>query len=66
MLRGGGILAVLTRVRHTADGVLVDATGGIVASAQNADLLYLQHIVIPAQPLRPRPRDRCRSSDQAA
>ena len=39
--------------RHTADGVLVDATGGIVASAQNADLLYLQHIVIPAQPLRP-------------
>ena len=53
MLRGGGILAVLTRVRHTADGALVDATGGIVASAQNADLLYLQHIVIPARPLRP-------------
>jgi hypothetical protein len=51
-LRGGGILAVLLRVRHSADGVLVDATGGIVASAQNADLLYLQHIVILAQPLR--------------
>jgi hypothetical protein len=53
MLRGGGVLAVLSRVRHSADGVLVDATGGIVASAQNADLLYLRHVVIPAQPLRP-------------
>ena len=60
MLRGGGILAVLTRVRHTADGALVDATGGIVASAQNADLLYLQHIVIPDPASPAGPRDRCR------
>jgi hypothetical protein len=32
---------------------LVDASGGIVASAQDADLLYLQHIVIPDRPLLP-------------
>jgi hypothetical protein len=30
---------------------LVDPTGSVVASAQNADLLYLQHIVIPTHPL---------------
>lgn len=53
-LRGGGILAVLTRCRRHPgpDGVLLDPTGAVVASAQNADLLYLQHIVIPADPLR--------------
>ena len=59
VLRGGGILAVLTRCRPTADGALVDASGGIVASAQNADLLYLQHIVIPDRSLLPLRRDRC-------
>jgi hypothetical protein len=32
---------------------LVDPTGSVVASAQNADLLYLQHIVIPTRPLAP-------------
>jgi hypothetical protein len=32
---------------------LVDPTGTVVASAQNADLLYLQHIVIPTNPLPP-------------
>jgi hypothetical protein len=53
VLRGGGILAVLTRCRPTADGALADVTGGIVASAQDADLLYLQHIVIPDRPLLP-------------
>ena len=54
-LRGGGILAVLTRSRHqSAPGAaLVDPTGAIVAAAQNADLLYLQHIVIPTGPLLP-------------
>jgi hypothetical protein len=31
--------------------MLVDPTGTVVASAQNADLLYLQHIVIPTRPL---------------
>jgi hypothetical protein len=40
---GGG--AAGDRVR------LVDPTGTVVASAQNADLLYLQHIVIPTRPL---------------
>jgi len=49
VLRGGGILAVLTRCHHASapNGALVDPTGAIVAAAQNADLLYLQHIVIP-------------------
>jgi hypothetical protein len=54
-LRGGGLLAVLTRChRQSAPGAaLVDPTGAIVAAAQNADLLYLQHIVIPTGPLLP-------------
>lgn len=64
-LRAGGILAVLTRCRpgsdqsdilHTPGDVgegLIDRTGTVVASAQNADLLYLQHIVIPTRPLTP-------------
>ncbi len=57
-LRGGGILAVLTRCHDQpgppgAPGPLVDPTGAIVAAAQNADLLYLQHIVIPTRPLTP-------------
>ena len=68
-LRGGGILAVLTRCQHDraddhgdkggagagraeVDGAaLSDVSGAVVASAQNADLLYLQHIVIPTRPL---------------
>lgn len=68
-LRRGGILAVLTRCHTSrpdtaatalavASSVgnleeLVDPTGQIVAAAQNADLLYLQHIVIPTAPLLP-------------
>ena len=57
-LRGGGILAVLTRCHQQpgppgAAGPLVDPTGAIVAAAQNADLLYLQHIVIPTGHLTP-------------
>ncbi len=55
-LRGGGILAVLTRCHQppgAGRGPLVDPTGAIVAAAQNADLLYLQHIVIPTRPLTP-------------
>lgn len=43
-LRTGGILAVLTH-SDTAEGRLRDPIGSIVASAQNADLLYLQHII---------------------
>lgn len=43
-LRLGGILAVLTQC-HWDGGVLTDPTGPMVTAAQNADLLYLQHIV---------------------
>lgn len=44
LLRTGGILVVLTHSEWT-DGRLHDPTGPVVATAQNADLLYLQHIV---------------------
>ncbi|WP_307795775.1 hypothetical protein [Amycolatopsis sp. 195334CR] len=43
-LRHGGILAVYTHSDSTR-GRLADPTGAIVAAAQHADLLYLQHIV---------------------
>ncbi|GAA4412170.1 hypothetical protein GCM10023148_05530 [Actinokineospora soli] len=43
-LRVGGILAVLTHCDWTS-GELTDHTGPVVTAAQNADLLYLQHIV---------------------
>jgi len=44
LLRVGGILAVLTHCDWSR-GELIDPTGPIVTSGQNADLLYLQHIV---------------------
>jgi SAM-dependent methyltransferase len=44
LLRVGGLLAVLTH-SDWSTGELLDPTGPLVASAQNADLLYLQHIV---------------------
>jgi hypothetical protein len=50
LLTPGGILAVLTHSAYR-DGVLVDHTGSVVVSAQHADLLYLQHIVIVPDPL---------------
>lgn len=43
-LRLGGVLAVLTRCDRR-DEVLVDPTGPMVTAGQNADLLYLQHVV---------------------
>ncbi|MFD2415348.1 hypothetical protein [Amycolatopsis pigmentata] len=43
-LRSGGVLALLTRCDWTR-GELIDPSGTIVAAGQNADLLYLQHIV---------------------
>ncbi|HEX5142791.1 MAG TPA: hypothetical protein VFW21_02875 [Mycobacterium sp.] len=43
-LRVGGILVLLTH-SDWASGELLDPTGPVVASAQNADLLYLQHII---------------------
>ncbi|MGW2665939.1 hypothetical protein ACWCW7_33730 [Nocardia tengchongensis] len=44
-LRGGAILAVLTRCGHTPAGLLNDPTGPVVSAAQAADLLYFAHIV---------------------
>lgn len=55
-LRLGGILAVLTHC-HWDGGRLVDPTGPMVTAAQNADLLYLQHIVaVHLPPNHPRLR----------
>jgi hypothetical protein len=51
LLRVGGILAVFTHSDWSC-GELTDPTGGVVASAQNADLLYLQHIVALHTPVR--------------
>lgn len=45
----GGVLVVLTHCDWTG-GVLIDPTGLIVTAAQNADLLYLQHIVAMHHP----------------
>jgi hypothetical protein len=51
LLRVGGILTVLTHSDWTR-GRLVDPTGPVVAAAQNADLLYLQHVVALLAPVR--------------
>jgi hypothetical protein len=51
VLRSGGILVVLTHCDWTT-GELHDPTGQVVASAQNADLLYLQHVVAIHLPVR--------------
>ncbi|MEU0509073.1 hypothetical protein [Amycolatopsis sp. NPDC006125] len=50
-LRFGGILAVYTHSDWN-HGHLTDPTGAIIAAAQNADLLYLQHIVTLHTPVR--------------
>ncbi|MGY1946201.1 hypothetical protein [Nocardia asiatica] len=41
----GGVLVVLGRCRHSRSGVLIDPAGAVVAAAQAADLLYLQHVI---------------------
>jgi hypothetical protein len=51
LLRAGGILVVLTH-SDWSRGWLLDPTGPVVAAAQNADLLYLQHIVALHTPIR--------------
>ncbi|MFI7680072.1 hypothetical protein [Actinophytocola sp. NPDC049390] len=51
LLRVGGILVVLTHCDWTT-GELTDPTGPMVAAGQNADLLYLQHIVAVHAPVR--------------
>jgi hypothetical protein len=50
-LRVGGILVVLTHCDWTS-GELTDPTGAVVTAGQNADLLYLQHIVALHTPVR--------------
>lgn len=44
----GGLLVVLSRCRHSDSGVLLDPAGSVVAAAQAADLLYLQHVIAAA------------------
>ncbi|MEV8438787.1 hypothetical protein AB0425_15540 [Actinosynnema sp. NPDC051121] len=51
LLRVGGILTTLTHCDWST-GELTDPTGPMVAAAQNADLLYLQHIVAVHAPIR--------------
>ncbi|RBO79604.1 hypothetical protein [Nocardia puris] len=45
VLAMGGLLVVLSRCRHSDSGTLFDPAGPVVAAAQAADLLYLQHII---------------------
>jgi hypothetical protein len=47
----GGILAVYTHC-DWSDGELTDPSGPVIAAAQNADLLYLQHVVAVHTPIR--------------
>ena len=51
-LRSGGLLLVLTRSDHGAEGRLVDPGGLLVTAAQNADLLYFQHVIAITAPVR--------------
>jgi hypothetical protein len=51
LLRVGGILVMFTHCDWTA-GELTDPTGAVVTAGQNADLLYLQHIVALHAPVR--------------
>ena len=60
LLRVGGILVVLTHCDWAA-GELTDPTGAVVTAGQNADLLYLQHIVALHEPVRD---GRFRSTEQ--
>ncbi|WP_156755856.1 hypothetical protein [Actinokineospora pegani] len=51
LLRVGGILVVFTHCDWSG-GELVDPTGAVVAAGQNADLLYLQHVVAVHTPVK--------------
>lgn len=51
LLAPGGVFAVLTHSDQTG-GVLRDPSGLVVAAAHQADLLYLQHLVLLLAPLR--------------
>jgi hypothetical protein len=51
LLRFGGIFAVYTHSDWNGERLL-DPTGAVVAAAQHADLLYLQHVVALHTPVR--------------
>ena len=51
LLTPGGIFVVLTH-SDQAGGVLQDPSGLVVAAGQQADLLYLQHLVLLLTPVR--------------
>lgn len=51
LLPVGGTLVVLTH-SNWSGGELADPTGAVVTAAQNADLLYLQHIVALHAPIQ--------------
>ncbi|MBK0870233.1 hypothetical protein INP57_25815 [Saccharopolyspora sp. HNM0986] len=63
-LRTGGLLAVLTHSDYH-EGALIDPTGALVAAGQNADLLYLQHLVVLHTPLHRRPFAEAHTSEHA-
>lgn len=44
-LAEGGLLVVLSRCHRSPEGALSDPAASVVAAAQAADLLYLQHII---------------------
>lgn len=50
-LTSGGILAVYTH-SDWSTGRLTDPSGPLIAAARNADLLYLQHVVVLLTPIR--------------
>lgn len=50
LLGPDGVVAVLTHT-DTTGGTLTDPTGPIVTAAQDADLLYLQHVVLLLAPI---------------
>jgi hypothetical protein len=70
VLAFGGVLAVYTHSDRPA-GRLTDPSGPMIAAAQNADLLYLQHIVTLHTPihsgrLQPMPEPLRQASDGVA
>ncbi|PDP86484.1 hypothetical protein CQJ94_16640 [Glycomyces fuscus] len=49
--RPGGIIAAITSVGHTPQGVVVDPAPGLVRAASCAGLVYLQHVIAITAPL---------------
>lgn len=64
-LAPGATLAVLTH-SHRDGGRLFDPSGAVIAALQDADLLYLQHIVIVEHTLTPQPRPQPEPESESA